>query len=81
MSPFALSAHVDPVAVGEHGAPRLPVSGVLQGAAVVLPAVVNEGDDARGPAGPARDSCAFLGKEEREYCGAFFAGKILDFNG
>ena len=52
---------MDPLAVGEHGAPRLPVSGVLQGAAIVLPAIVNEGNDTRGSAGSARDSCAFLG--------------------
>ena len=64
MSPFALSAHVDPLAVGEHGAPRLPVSGVLQRAAVVLPAVVNEGKDARCSAGSTRDGCAFLAREE-----------------
>ena len=72
MSPFALSAHMYPLAVGEHGAPRLPVSGVHQGAAIVLPAIVNEGNDTCGPTGSARDSCAFLGKEEREYSGAFF---------
>ena len=64
MSPFARPAHVDSLAVGEHGAPRLPVSGVLQGAAAVLPAVVCEGKDARGSAGSARDGCAFLAKKE-----------------
>ena len=29
VSPLALSAHVDALAIGEQGAPRLPVPGVL----------------------------------------------------
>ena len=33
--PLSLPADVDAVAVGQHGAPRLPVAGVLQDAAVV----------------------------------------------
>ena len=75
VSPFALSAHVDPPAVGEHGAPRLPVARVLQRAAVVLPAIVYEGKDARCSAGSAGDCCAFLAKGEGEntISGTFFA--------
>ena len=65
VSPLALSAHVDALAVGEQGAPRLPVPGVLQRAAVVLTAVINEGEDAGSSTGSARDGSTFLGKEER----------------
>ena len=65
VSPLALSAHVDPLAVGEHGAPRLRVPGVFQRAAVVLTAVINEGEDASSSTGSARDGSTFLAKEER----------------
>ena len=64
VSPLALSAHVDALAIGEQGAPRLPVPGVLQRAAVVLTAIINEGEDAGGSTGPTRDGSTFLGKEE-----------------
>ena len=65
VSPIALSAHVEPLVVGEHGAPWLPVSGILQCAAVVLTAIINEGEDTGSSTGSARDGSTSLAKEER----------------